>query len=91
MPYSRSTQTRNRARKYKTSTGTDIPGFINLLHSQSTNWADAIDDDVTHFQPALERQDLEQRQHGVADVVEVKISRVSPEIGPTLNADVTDT
>ena len=44
----------------------------------STHCSDALDDDVTHLQPPLQRQHLEKRLHGVADVVEVEVARIRP-------------
>lgn len=38
-----------------------------------------MNDDVADLNPAFERQHLKQRQHGVAHVVKVKITRVGPE------------
>lgn len=41
--------------------------------------ADAVDDDIPHLHPAFQRQHLEQGQHGIANVVKVKVTRVGPE------------
>lgn len=39
---------------------------------------DALLEDVTDLDPALEREHLEQREHRIEDVVEVEVLRVCP-------------
>ena len=41
--------------------------------------SELLEYDVTDNVPALEGEDLEECEHGVADVVEVEVARIRPE------------
>ena len=42
-------------------------------------WSQLLEYDSAYDVPAFERQNLKQRQHGISDMVEVKITRICPE------------
>ena len=48
--------------------------------AQQTHGAHSLEQHVAHDVPTLEAENLEERQHGVADVIEIKVARIRPAI-----------